>query len=390
MLSLAHFLLFFLILIPTVVAAEIPREHLELQERWRRGTLDDDLIFGALGRVLTDESGNVYAVDSQLSEILILSPEGEFLRTISGPGEGPGEVNQPADLYYGLGGKVGLLQAFPGKIVQLMPDGTPLDNFRMPETPGGGFQVVLRAMALDDRLILAGQYNVTGDGGSTLQRKYLKAVAPDGSVLTTFHQQDDPFQWGGMKYVEERFTGFNTRWVAFDDGRVAAPLAFHDYAIHLWAPDGELLKVIERPDYEPVERTDEERETTQALFDAIITFNPRSTFEIADQHAAVSQMFAQPDGELWVLSGRGLYRRPEGSAAVFDVFDSEGTLVRQVEIAGDLDPEQDGLFLDGDRLFAVTGALGAAMSAMGGGDAGDDDFDVEPSNLVCFDLVPVD
>lgn len=382
---IARVLFLFVFAAGLAAAADVPTERLALQERWRRGTEDDDLIFGALGRVLTDENGNVYALDSQLSEVLVLSPDGEFLRTISGPGEGPGEVNQPADVYYGLGGKVGLLQAFPGKIVQVAPDGTPLDNFPLPTPPGGGFQVVLRAMALEDRIVLSGNLQVA-DGTSRMQRKYLKSISADGEELTVFHTQDDPFQFGGMEYHERTFVGFNMRWALTDDGRVYAALGFEDYAIHEWAPDGTLLRVLERPDYPAIERTADERKTAQDLYDAIITFNPRSTFEIEDHHMAVAQIFARPNGELWVLSGAGIYRRPEGRAVVLDVFDAGGSFVRQIEIDGPLDPREDSFYFAGDRVFAVTGALGAAMSAMGGGDG--DGEDVEPSNLVCFDLVP--
>jgi len=374
----------------TIAGAQVPVQTFELQERWRRGAEDDELFFGALGRVVVDEDGTVFASDSQLSEVFVLSSGGELLRTISGPGEGPGEVNQPADMYYGLGGKIGLLQAFPGKIVQLDPDGTPLERFPLPETPGGGFQVVLRSEALEDRLVLAGQYQVQGEGQGMMQRKYLKAVTADGKPIATYYESDTPFRWGGMEYVESSFSDFSRRWSLLEDGRVAAALEFSEYQIHVWAPDGTLESVIERPGYEPIERTAEEREVAQALFDAIITFNPGSTFRINDHHPAIVQTFAQPGGELWVLTGRGTYRRPEGVAVAFDVFDARGDLVREVQIVGDVDPENDSLFLFGDRLVAVTAALGAAMSAMGGEDVGDDGGDIEPSTLVSFDLVPVD
>ncbi len=41
---------------------------------------------------------------------------------------------------------------------------------------------------------------------------------------------------------------------------------------------------------------------------------------------------AGPEGSLWVLSGRGAWRPPEGSCAVFDVWDGDGHLSGQVAL----------------------------------------------------------
>lgn len=366
-------------------AAEVPVETIELREVWSRGGNEDDVFFGNLDRVLADGSGTVYALDTQLSEVLVFDADGTYLRSIGGPGEGPGEFQQAADMYYGLGGRVGVLQAFPGKIVQLEPDGTPLENFRLPSQPGGGFQVVLRAAARDDRLVLAGNRSFR-DGDQQMQRQFLEALSPAGELLTTFHEQDVPFRFGGMEYQEESFVSFQRRWVIDASGRVCAALDFHDYAIHVWEPDGTLAHTFGRDDVQPLERTAAQRETTQELFDAVTSFNPRSTFEIADHHATVSQLFARDDGELWVLTSHGLYAPPDGVAARLDVFDAEGAFVRQVDLRGPVDPERDALYMSRGRLYVVTDALGAAMSALGGGDG--DTGEVEPSTLVCFDLEP--
>lgn len=379
-------LLSFLLLLPTLTrGGDAPRERMELHELWRRGAEDDDLIFGNIDRIVADAAGTVYALDTQLCEVLILSPEGEHLRTIGRRGEGPGEFEQPADLYYGLGDRVGVLQAFPGKIVQLSPDGTPLDNLRLPEQPGGGFEVYLRAHAQDDRLVLAGNRQARS-GDQRMQNQFLEAYSPRGELLTRYHEQSTAFQFGGMEYEEPSFVSFVRRWALAPDGRVMAVLSFHDYRIHVWKADGTLDQVVERADHVPLERTDEELETVQQLYDAVTSFNPRSSFEVSPTHPAVTKIFARDSGELWVISDRGMYRTPEGCAMVLDVFDRDGRFDRQIEVAGDLDLAEDDLYLLGDRVYAITGALGSALSSMGGGDEEGEVVDVEPSNIVCFEL----
>jgi len=366
-------------------AQEPSTTSIELKELWRRGTEDDEIFFGNIDRIITDEQGNAYALDTQLSEIYVFDPEGEHLRTIGREGEAPGEWRGGGDAFYGLGGKVGVIQVFPGRIVMLTPEGEPLDNFRLPEREGGGFQVVLRAHADPDRLIVTGTRQ-DNSGGQQMQNQYLESYTPDGELIATFHEEGHAFQWGGMAYEEPVFVGFQRRWTAWPDGRVAAPLSYDDYRIHVWKGDGTLETVIERPNYEPLVRTKQQLERTQKLFDAVISFNPRSTFEVSKTFPAIVQIFPREDGELWVLSSRGLYERPENTAVVFDVFDAEGTLTRQIVMVGEIDPEEDSMYLLGDRLYVVTDALGAAMNAL---QAESDDSleDVEPSNVVCFELV---
>ena len=371
-----------------VRAADVPTARLELEEVWRRGGDDDELFFGNIDRIVRDAAGNAYALDTQLSEVLVFSPEGEHLRTIGRPGEGPGEFRQGADLFYGLGDRVGVLQAFPGKIIQMDPQGTPLDNFRLPQRPDAGFQIVLRAEASPERLVLAGTRQ-SMSAGQSMQNLYLEAYTPEGELITQFHEEQTPFQFGGMAYEEATFVSFTRRWALAPDGRVAAPIDYLAYAIQVWNPDGSLDRVIERPDHKPLARTQAQIDLTQQLFDAITSFNPRSTFAVSKIHPAISQIFARANGELWVATDRGIYERPAGASMVLDVFDREGNFTRRIEVGGDLDPEDDSFYFFEDRLYVVTGALGSAMSALSsGGSEGEALGDVEPSNIVCFRLVP--
>lgn len=365
-------------------AQDLPVTSLELNELWRRGGDDDEIFFGNLDRIVTDPSGNAYALDTQLSEVRVFSPDGELLRTIGREGEGPGEFRGAGDLYYGIGDKVGVLQIFPGRIVQMDPEGNPLDNYLLPERPGGGFQVVLRAHADPDRLIVTGTRQ-DNSGDQQMQNQYLESYTADGELLATFHEESHPFRFGGMDYKESIFVGFQRRWTATPDGRVMAPLDYDAYKIHIWKADGSLERVVERADYPPLARTNAQMETTQKLFDAVVSFNPRSTFEVSKTFPAISQIFARPDGELWVLSSRGIYERPENTAALLDVFDREGVFTRQIALLGDINLEEDEMYILGDRVFVITDALGSAMNALGA-DSDDSLEDVEPSNLVCFEL----
>ena len=60
------------------------------------GTMDDaGHIFGSISAVVVRDDGSVLVADRTASEIVHLSPSGEILAVVGGPGEGPGEFNHP-------------------------------------------------------------------------------------------------------------------------------------------------------------------------------------------------------------------------------------------------------------------------------------------------------
>ena len=82
-----------------------------LEELWRAGG-DDELLLGRIEEVRLGPDGNLYLMDQQLSQVLVLSPDGEYMRTLSREGEGPGEVRRPAGMLFMPDGNLGLLQPF--------------------------------------------------------------------------------------------------------------------------------------------------------------------------------------------------------------------------------------------------------------------------------------
>jgi hypothetical protein len=337
----------------------------ELEELWRLGGYsdDDNEFFGVISQCREDAEGNLYLLDSQLSEVKVFSPEGEYLRTIGRQGEGPGEFRNSNDLFLGFGNVVGVVQVWPGKIVRLTTDGEPLDNFPLPSVEGGGFQLVFSTRALEDRVVIAGQQQRSVEG-KQVAIVYLKAFDSEGNELAHYHQETQETRFGSMEFDEKSFTSFQQRWALAPDGRVFAALSFDDYAIHVWRPDGTLDRVIER-EFEPLQRTDRQKDRFQRMFDGITRWNPNSTFQVSPTHQAISRLFAREDGTLWVLSSRGVYDRPEGTLAVFDVFDRDGRFAEQVRLDGPGDPEGDGIYLSGDRLYLATSQWSAMMGSLG-------------------------
>lgn len=369
-----------------ILNPEAPRDgavEIEPEFLWERGDDSDDIFFGVVPRIMVDTNGEIYVLDSQLHEIHVFDNSGQWLRTIGREGEGPGEFRNPGDMFRSPSGQIGVMQVFPGRVIRLTPDGEPGDAYDPGEFEG--FQVFQLSQGLSDRVVISGStYGRDAEGGT--ETDYLRAFDEAGAQVAEYHVEISPIQFGGMTFREPEFTNFSRRWAASDDGRVAVAKSFDDYRIHTYDADGNLLYVIERPDYESVERTSREKARFQRLYDAITSWNQGSTFEVSDTHQAVSQLAFRPDGTLWVMSGANQWRAEDGVMGVWDVYGPDGEYLREVRMLGDGDPVEDGYFFAGDRMYQVTDLFGAAMSQMGGDEETEDFDDVEPVRVVAWKM----
>ncbi len=358
---------------------------LDLRPVWRLGE-DDDLLLGVVAEVVEDEAGHVYLLDSQLSEVHVLDAGGAWLRSVGRAGEGPGEFRNGSSLFWAPGDQLGVIQAWPGKIVLLRRDGSPGDTFALPFRQDGGMQIASRGAGTGDRVVLSGSaWLGTGGGQQTQQQvSYLKSFDRSGREVAHFHEATQEIRFGGWEFQEEQFVDFQRRWAAAPDGRVAAALDFAAYRIHVWNADGTLDRVIERPEFAPVKRTADEKARLQTMFDRFTRWNPRSTFKLNDVHQTVARVVFHDDGSLWVQTGRDQWRSPAGRFTSFDVYDREGRFARRVHLQGPGNAVQDGVFIGRSRLYVVTDMLDAMMNAMGGGGG----TDAEPVGVVAYAFQP--
>jgi len=356
---------------------------IDLEELWRVGGEDEEVLFGVIAQLVEDDAGNIYLLDGQLSEVQVFSRDGEWLRTIGREGEGPGEFRNGSDLYRGPDGNLGVVQIFPGRIVKLTQDGDPAGNFPLPEVEGGGFQLVHRVRGTRDHVVMAYAQQRVVDGKQTTQ-SMLRAFDNGGKELARYYEESQHSQFGGMKFDEKIFANYERRWAAAADGRVAVAIDFDDYRIHVYNADGSVQRVIERPDWQPLERTAEARQRFQKFYDGITSWNPGSTFKVSDTHPSISQIEFRDDGSMWVLSSRGRYGLPEGVFASWDVYDDQGHFVQRVRLrAAGLDPVDDGLYFMRDRVYVVTDLFSAMMANLGG-DEEAAPLEVEPVSVISY------
>lgn len=369
---------------------------LQLQEQWRAGGEDDyETIFGVIVQVLTDGEGNVYLLDQQLSEVQVYSPEGEYRKTLSREGEGPGEVRYPRDMLFLPDGTLGIVQPMPGTIVKVHLDGTPASSIILSDPMEGGRHALYTAQSRNGRVIVCANDMSKGEKSLTRTR-YLSSIDEDGGEQVRYLEKTVERELRGFQWSEEDeyFVHFG-RSALGANGRVYAAPHRNSYTIQIYHPDGTLERVVER-EFSPRKRTQEDKD--RILSTRKVRFRgkgggKRIQQELSDYDPCVSRLRVDDEGTLWVLHSRSGREQPDGVFQTYDIFDSDGHFVRQVAVACPGDPKEDGFFLlvDGKRAVVIRGLVDARAALVGsnGREEEQDEGDAAPLEIICYRVVEI-
>lgn len=372
--------------VPQVDNPDMPRDGVtdyDFDIDWRAGGLDDeDTLFGVIVQALVDETGDLYLLDSQLSNVTVFSPEGEPLRVLSREGDGPGESRRPHDLLLLPDDELGLMQIFPGKIVKIDRRGEPAGEF--PYKAGGGFAVLVRGKCAGGNVVLAG-IDQGFDQGTLTQTYFLRGFEPDGTRVCEYAAKTAEQNFADMVLDESVVDWIWNRFDVADDGSVIVAPDRNGYRFEVYAPDGTLVRRFGRA-YEPVVRDEADTAFATAALEAQGRNYPTMPrIVVTDVEPDISSVRVQPDGSVWVLTSRGVRDLDEGVLAVWDVFDAEGVFTHQARIHAEGNGRLDAMFLVGeDRLVLVRNFLNTLMSSLSA-ETGDEE--AEPMEVISGRLV---
>ncbi len=350
---------------------------LDLEELWRAGGLNGDLLFGLIADVAADAAGNVYVLDNQLCQVRVFSPRGEHLRDLSRQGEGPGEIQQPAGLVMLPDETLGIIMGYPGKIVRMKLDGTPVGSLFPTGDPAKGGYAVLREVRFRDGTLVACGASVSfGTNGTGANNRFMSLSDLDCQSPRRFLERSAPLQLAARKFVEVDDYYVIGRWDLAPDGRIYAAAERDRYEISVYDRAGELVQVIERS-YEPRKRTQAEKD--RVGLDTIVMVNGEAVqFErfIEEHDECIRRLVSAADGSIWVLSPHGATNQPEGVLETWDVFDASGRFRRQVAVPLGHEMRSGVTFFPArDLLVAVKG---------GGDQPAEEEAEVEPLEVICY------
>jgi len=345
-----------------------PARTLQLEALWRVGGEDEEFFFGMIVDCLTDTEGNVYLLDNQLCNVEVFTAQGEHLRTLSGEGDGPGEVRIPQGLVTLPDGTLGILELFPGKIVKLNHEGEPRGTMTLGGNgdPQTGFVAALRAEIRNGTILVAAQHSTLTDDGQD-RTQYLARISEEGEELARYREASMSLNFNNPHFVErDLLPAFLLASAVGPDGQVYVARDRNQYAIEVYTPEGELVRVIERV-FENRKRDERDMHRMNALVDAWIQgFPGEMPRDLEAYEPTISEMFVAEDGTLWVQHSRSGHDLPPGILLSFDTFDTGGKYLQEVHFAAEGDPAYDGLkFLPGDRALLIKGYVLARWASRG-------------------------
>jgi hypothetical protein len=338
----------------------------KLPELWRLGgdSESEEEFFGVISDIDIDEQGNVYLLDSQLSECKIYTKDGEFVRSIGREGEGPGEFRRPVSMFF-TGDKIAVVQVMPGKIVLLGRDGQPAGEHPIPQAPDGGFQIIQGADAKAGNTVLFMARQQFDQASMKWSRTgFLTSVDATGKQLTDYCSKDNSINMAAAEMNDKAWDTIERRWEVGPDGRVYACLSYDNYEITVYNKAGGVDKVVTR-EYKHLPRTAEEKDFMGRLMGHYSKMIPNCKVTIAETTKDIENIHVRDDGSLWVLTSAGARNLKPGTLGTFDVFNPQGQFVKTVTLQGDGDPLEDLYVFEKDRFYVVSSFLQAAMSAEG-------------------------
>jgi hypothetical protein len=248
---------------------------------FRVGALDgeDWETFGEIEGLAFDEAGNLYVFDRQSSRVVVVDPEGAFLREIGQPGEGPGELRMPVTFTVLRDGTVIVADIGHRAYSLFGPDGT---FQRLVSMGGDGGMIRMGDLAPDPRggAVFSGGGNTVvamsnGPGPGEPEQpttRPIERIGLDGSEVDVTvvaeawlppRGEPSELSGGGMSF---RMSMAGPR--TFEPGLYMSPLpdggvVYADssaYAVKVVGPAGTVQRILRRP-HKP-------RPVTEAIEDA--------------------------------------------------------------------------------------------------------------------------
>jgi hypothetical protein len=372
------------------------------KELWRLGGEDEeqDVIFGLIGDALVDDQDNTYLLDTILSTIHKVAPDGTILTSIGREGDGPGELRNSRTMTFMPGGGIGVMEMMSGRIVVLGLDGNPKSDFA-PAGGGNSAMTLMQRCVANEQSVVVGQISTDFEEGKVTTNYTLGRFTPEGE-LQGYLFKDAQEQSGGNISLSfgSNDSDFTSHWTLCPDGRIVVFQQNKEYKLEVFDATGSPTMIIRR-EYEPVRRSDEaiarDKKRQESMAER---FGGHTDMQVEEFARDISEAIARPNGDLWVKNSQGDDDCPEQSLGYFDVFNSAGHYVKRVRIEADYDPQRDNFSIRDNKLYvfkeaqkapdrtSTSGGGGMTMVMISGSGANEDDEDDEalPFEVVCYQL----
>ncbi|MBU1186035.1 MAG: NHL repeat-containing protein [Acidobacteria bacterium] len=325
--------------------------------------VDENVAFYMPSDIAFDADGNWYILDSGNHRIQKFSPDGKYLATIGGEGQGPGEFVYPDSMGITANGLIFVSDPNNQRIQILDGDGSEKKTFRLIQNPPGTIHL------LPDGKLISGpgrqmtMINMGDDKKKTELPPLMRVFDEEGNVQTTFGRQ---FDFGDMMLnrvgnsMSSTVDEAGNTYVAF-----ASLNRIEKYALDgtpVWRADRELDYSMDPPkDKGKVDRKGGNVSISMPQFNRcsngiavdgkgrvwVVTFTRQIKEE--EKVGTMISVSEQSGKRTMNMQTRGNTELQETDMFKLQVFDAEGVLLGDIS----LNRFVDGIRIHNDRLYMI-------------------------------------
>ncbi len=373
------------------------RETLPLRETWRAGGDDESILLGKIGVVVAGPDGMVYALDSQLSQVLEFDRSGEYQRTLGREGDGPGEFRQPVGMFLPGDGTIAVQQAFPGRISYLkLSDGLSQGTWDLGgnNPSGGGFAFMETARQRGGTFAVSAASTAIDQAAREMRNtSYLAIVTASGGEVARLAEVSSVRSM--MGFTVDELAQFNPGerelWDIGPGGRIFMVSHYDAYEVAVHSPTGNHAWSFSRP-HEARLRTEAEKEDVRTGMQINIGgHEPKIEWKVQDRVRCIDRIQVLDDGSIWILGSRGRDGWDDRGTLVYDVFSADGQLEREVTVTVPEGGEGDRVILMTDGRFMLVKGMDTLSISITAGNSdevnvSDEELGEILLELVCFEI----
>jgi hypothetical protein len=293
-----------------------------------------DTSFSILNYFAVDEEGSIFVMDQKEYKVKIFASSGAFQKAFGRKGQGPGELESPADIGFDPAGDIYIHEFFGRRLQSYNRDGQWLRNVTFPSLD-------LMDIQLDSRGYGYAQ-NVIRDAEKTIfELTKLDAKTRPLAMLASI-------EWPRIKSRNMASFGWPRLYFCVNKRDELIWAESTDYAIHMLDAEGKPVRDIVRegPRLEVTGAAKEEyvRAEEELYRKSSIAF-PKRTYEFPKYYPAMQALLVDDAGRIYVRT----YEKNQAGEIIYDVFHGTGTFVARFAL-----PErEEATLVKKDRLYAI-------------------------------------
>ena len=318
------------------------KDIISFEEELQIGSADksEKYIFSAIDGLDVDDNGHIYVLDSRAAQVKVFSPDGEYLRSIGGRGQGPGEMQMPLFLQITADNELVVQDLAAQHFLYFSLDGRFLRKEAYWE------ERALRAVRLDQQGNLIGlKMGAPPPMGGWVLRKYNSNFEP---IMTLAEQPPDMAAKTEYNILRPTFY-----FDIFSNDNIILGNS-EKYELDILNPQGKLIKKILKK-YRHLRIRDDDRDFYKERYESFIKIGGKLNFP--DHFLCFCDLAVDDKGRIFVKT----FEREKNRKDVFyfDLFDEEGKYLAKMPIAINLN--RDSVWKNGKLYTVETSQEGGPM-----------------------------